>query len=112
MKSLSFERILSWPVEILMEITPHLPDRILASVYQMALILPEGVDLQDKWLQALPAMKAKEIKLAADSMSLPSGEQHSASIKMIQTVRDLEGKGLIQFQKFDPTLELDTRVAA
>lgn len=111
-KSLTFERIMSWPVEVLMEVTPHLPDRVLASVYQMALILPHGVEMQDKWLQSLPSVKAKEIKSLADSAAVSGSENQAAVIKMIQTVRELSAKGQIQFQKFDPGLELDQRIAA
>ena len=113
-KSLSFERILSWPVNVLMEITPHLPDRILMIAYQMAEISAKknASDYPEKWLKSLPSMKAKEIYNLTQSTSVNVFEHHSAAVKIIQTVRELEAKGVLRFSHFDPALEIDKRVAA
>ena len=35
-KALTFERIMTWPTEILMEITPHLQDHTIAMIFRMA----------------------------------------------------------------------------
>src|SRR5690349_9430773 len=60
LKILTMERIFSWPQEILMEITPHLPDQVLAIAHQMATQLSPKA--QEKWLNSLPSMKAREVK--------------------------------------------------
>lgn len=113
-KTLTFERILSWPQEVLMEITPHLPDQILATAYQMAeLLSPTGrPQLQEKWINSLPSMKAREVKSLSNDRKVTAAEEASTSIKVIQTVRELEAKGKIRFSNFDPTLEIDKRIAA
>jgi len=112
-KILTMERILSWPQEVLMEITPHLPDQVLATAYQMAeqLSTPEAA-LHEKWINSLPSMKAKEVKALCKDQVMTAAEQASTSIKVIQTVRDLEAKGKIRFGSFDPVLEIDKRIAA
>jgi flagellar motor switch protein FliG len=113
-KSLSFERILSWPVDVLMEITPYLPDRILVTAYHMAEALSKKnfSDCHERWLQSLPVMKAKEIYNLAQSSSINPIEHHATAVKIIQTVRELEAKGQIRFSNFDPALEIDQRIAA
>lgn len=113
-KSISFERILSWPVNVLMEITPHLSDRILMTAYHMAEAMAKSShsDIHEKWLKSLPAMKAKEILNLAQSSAINPIEHHSAAVKIIQTVRELEAKGQIRFAQFDPALEVDQRIAA
>ncbi len=112
-KSLNIDRVLSWPVETLMEITPHLPDMILLSIYHYAQAQSSrDQNLADKILESLPSIKAKELRSLADSRTPNPAEQASATIKVIQTVRDLESKGLLRFSKIDPSLEIDKRLAA
>lgn len=113
-KTITFERVLSWPSEVLMEITPHLPDNVLAISFRMAesLSKPDLTPLHEKWIESLPAMKAKEIRSLADGKEISLGEQITASIKVVQTVRELEARGKIRFANFDPILEIDTRIAA
>lgn len=113
-KTLSLEKVLSWPPEILMEITPHLPDPVLAAAYQVAQSLsPKGSpQLQEKWINSLPSIKAKEIKTICEDSKITEGEKLSASIKIVQVVRELEAKGKIRLGAFDPSLELDKRIAA
>lgn len=106
-KSLSFERILDWPVEILMEITPHLQDRILAAAYAAA-----PTDKQEKWLSSVPKLKARDIESSISSVSVNEDEKIASTIKIIQIVRELESKGQIKFAQFDPSLVIDQRLAA
>jgi len=106
-KALSFERIMSWPVETLMEITPHLPDKILVSVYQMC-----DQAKREKWLKSLPGIKSKEIQNLSAESPVNYFEQGPTAIKLIQIVRDQISKGQIRFAQFDPTLEIDQQIAA
>ena len=114
LKSLTFERVLSWPVEVLMEITPHLPDKMLATAYQIAesISLRSSSKLHEKWLQSLPSMKAREIHEMAKMLPFNAPEQSTTMVKVILVVRDLESKGQLRFSNFDPSLELDKRIAA
>lgn len=114
LKTLTFERVLSWPPEVLMEITPVLSDHILATAYQIAQQMsPQGKpQLHEKWLKGLPAIKAKEIHDFSQSQVFTQAEQATACIKVIQTVRDLEAKGMIRLAAFDPLLLVDERLTA
>lgn len=114
LKTLSFEKILGWPSEILMEITPTLSDQVLAIAYQMAVQLSENgkQPYHEKWLRGIPSIKAREIQDIAKSKSFTQSEQNVASIKVIQTVRELESKGQLRFAAFAPLLEIDKRLAA
>lgn len=112
LKMITIERVLTWPVETIMEITTHLPDRVLAAAWTIAASMPEGPQLQEKWLKSLPNMKAREIKSVIDSTSFSPPELQAASIRIVQTVRELEEKDQLRFSQFDPALEIDKRVAA
>jgi flagellar motor switch protein FliG len=114
MKALTFERIMSWPVEVLMEITPPLPDPILANAYKMAQLIstPEKPELHEKWLKCIPSIKAKEVQELASYTPLTPADQAASVVKLLQTIRELEAKGHIRFSNFDPTLEIDTRLTA
>jgi hypothetical protein len=113
-KALTFERVLSWPVEILMEVTPPLPDQILASSYKMAELIstPERPALHEKWLKSIPSIKAREIQDLARLHTLSTADQSACVIKLLQTVRELESKGIIRFASFDPSLDVDQRITA
>lgn len=114
LKSIDFDRILSWPQDVLMEITPHLPDKILVTALHIAQISDKKTHQSsaDKWLSSLPALKSKEIISLAEMTPINPIEHHSAKIKIIQTVRELESKGILRFSQFDPQLEVDQRIAA
>lgn len=107
-KALTFDRILSWPAPVLMEVTVALPDRVLAIAYK-AMTRSEQ---QDHWLSCLSDFKAKEIQEIAGTLETSINEEHAAIIKIIQTVRDLESNGKIKFAKFAPELVVDPRIAA
>jgi len=113
-KVLTFERIMSWPVEVLMEITPPLPDAILANSYKMAeqISTAERPALHEKWLKSIPNIKAREIQDLARLQNLSAADQSACVIKLLQTVRELESKGVIRFANFDPMLEVDQRLTA
>ncbi len=113
-KALTIERVLGWPLEVLMEITPPLPDNVLAGIYKMSanITVVNQSNLPEKWLRSLPGIKAKEIQEVARFQNLSSADQAACAIKLLQTVRDLEAKGLIRIASFDPTLEVDTRITA
>jgi hypothetical protein len=112
LKMITLQRVFEWPIETLMEITTHLPDRVLAAAWNLASNYPQGPELQKKWLSSLPAMKSREIKAIVDSTSFTSAELQAASIRIVQTIRELQEKDVLRFSKFDPELEIDKRVAA
>ena len=113
-KALTFERILSWPVEILMEITPHLQDHSIAMVFRMAESSDKYKknDLHTKWLKSIPNIKAKSIQNMANSVRFTKEDQTASVIKLLQTVRELQVKGILNFSAFDPGLDVDIRITA
>jgi hypothetical protein len=113
-KALTFERVLGWPLEVLMEITPPLPDNVLAGTFKMAeqVRIVGQSNLQEKWIKSIPSIKAKEIQELARYHTLSPADQTACVIKLIQTVRDLDSKGIIRIANFDPSLEIDARITA
>ncbi len=109
LKSLSFERILSWPVEILMELTPPLSDKVLSTIYQLAQQTP---GLGEKWIHSLPTIKAREIQSLADDLASTPSERIAAVVLLIQVTREMESEGQIRFAHFDPLLQVDKDIAA
>lgn len=107
LKALSFERIMKWPIEILMEISPHVPEKI-----QIAALCKMTDPIKEKWFKSIIGLKQKEIRQSCtEAQPLPS-EQQAATIKIVQIVRELEEKGLIKLSQIDPSLQLDKRLAA
>jgi flagellar motor switch protein FliG len=105
-KCLTVDRILNWPQEILMEITPHLTEKLIISLY--ARLRP---DQKNQLTSALPNSALRILK---DQMgqSVHIAEQNAAAIRLIQIVRDLENAGKIKFSNFDPALTIDPSIAA
>lgn len=113
-KALTFERIMTWPVEIMMEITPHLQDHTIAMIYRMAEATgkTKKIDFHKKWLKSIPSIKARQIEEMANSVRFTKQDQTTSVIKLLQIVRELEAKGSLNFSLFDPTLEVDLRITA
>lgn len=106
-KSLSLHKIFSWQIETLMEITPSVPDKIMATaIYKLP------AEIQEKVLRAIPASKAREVRSLLSIASPSAGEQNASAIKIIQIVRDLDREGRIKLSQIDPELGLDKQLAA
>lgn len=105
-KCLTLDKVMSWPQEILMEITPHLTEKVI-----LALHSGMSLDQQVRFLAALPSSLVRVLQdQLTNPVTLP--EQHAAMIKLIQLVRDLEGQGKFKFSSFDPSLVIDPAIAA
>lgn len=107
-KTLSFERIISWPEPFLAELIAHLPDSIVVVGYHMISEDP----LRNKWAQCISNERRITIKnMITESTNSPS-EYFAATVKIIKTVRELEIKGDLRLSQFDPALVIDTRLAS
>ncbi len=109
-KVLTKNRILGWPQNILMEITPQLSDPVILALHS---------SLNDNHKLALMNSLPQSIllrvtqNLNADfAIEYSEAEQNAATIKLIQVTRDLENEGKIKFSNFDPSLCLDSTLAA
>lgn len=112
-KALTFQRILTWPVEILMEITPHLQDSSLAMIYRMAEEISDkspSTDLHNRFLKSIPETKAHEVIELANGIRFTPGDQMATVIRLLQTVRELEAAGKFSIQYFDPGLHFDIKI--
>ena len=110
MKSLSFDRIIAWPAEALMEFTPYLSDQILVLAFKMA--REKNEEFGEKWLKSIPPMKAREVREMAMELPMDQGQKTATALKIIQTVRDLESRGTVKLSQLDPSLEFDARLVA
>ena len=110
LKSLSFDRIIAWPAEALMEITPYLSDQILVLAFKMA--RDKNGEFGEKWLKSIPPAKAREVREMAMELPMEQGQKNATALKIIQTVRDLDSRGTIKLSNMDPTLEFDLHLVA
>lgn len=108
LKVLTVDKILNWPNSVLQEITPHIPD----SLHLSLLLSFNQTPQQDKWLQALPTMRGRDLRERMTHYKENPQEAVSASIKLIQIIRELETEGKIVFKNFDPSLVVDHRLVA
>jgi flagellar motor switch protein FliG len=106
-KCLTLEKVFNWPTEVLLEITPHLTEKVLISLYASL----DDIKKQ-KLMNALSSSQIRLVKELMSSHSSTSAEQNAAAIKLIQTVRELEAEGKIKFSNFDPSLAIDPSLAA
>lgn len=106
-KCLTLDRVLGWPPEILMEITPYIPDKIL-----LCLISVIRGDQLEKLKAAIPHMQMRSMMETTNSQVITPSEQAASAVKLIQIVRSLEAEGKLKFQTFDPLLVVDPSLAA
>lgn len=111
-KSLTVEKILGWPESALMEILPHMPMPLLAVMYNY-----NDKQTKTRLLASLDARLAKELMKSVENLNenqLTGGqaEVFTASIKLIQLVRELESDGTINLFHIDPTLVIDLKIAS
>ncbi len=113
-KALTLPRILDWPVEVLMEVTPHLQDHSIAMIYRMAQDISRKAkkNTHDRFLKAIPHTKNNEILEIANSIRFTESDQTATVIRLLQIIRELESKGKLNFQSFDPTLVIDIKIAS
>ncbi len=106
-KSLSLNKIFSWPQQSLMEFTNIIPDRILAITLHCV-----PADFHPKIIESLPRSKAREVQTLFEEIKPTPAEKHAATVKVIQTVRDFEKDGKIKLAAIDPSLEINELLVA
>lgn len=106
-KTLTLERVLQWPADILSFILPQLQDVEVAALIQG--FRPEVIARCLGYLQ--PKHRSEISKLLLEFRPTPL-EKTSATLRLFQTVRDLESRGEIHFKQFDAALEIDLSIAS
>lgn len=106
-KCLTFERVLSWPPEVLLEIVPYIPEKVL-----ICLISSVSGDQLAKLKGAISHSQMRTLTDSKNSMVITPAEHAASAVKLIQIVRALEAEGKIKFQTFDPLLMVDPSLAA
>ncbi len=106
-KVLRFEKIMSWPTESLALVTPHIPDPLAATLLHC--LTPA---LQEKWLSAFGNIRSKQIKYLSTNLSVTSNEKTSATIRLIQTIRELDATGTVKMSELDSSLSIPNKLVA
>lgn len=106
-KLLTVDRILNWPIDVLLEISPLISDSVATVIWIQ--IQPYQ---QDKWLKCISPNRLRAIKELAGAKEWTSGEKNAAAIKLIQTVRQLIQEDKIPLQSVDPSLVLDKKLVS
>ena len=107
LKSLTADRILNWPNEVLSKILSHLSSPVIAVLYN------NGSESQrTKILLCLPQRIVREVQELATNIPSGTSEVTTAQLKLVQTSRDLNNSGQIDFLKFDPSLHVEHKLVA
>lgn len=105
-KTLSFERIMSWPDRILEELLEDLPVNLIVSLIQMG-----SAEDASKILRCHPRRLEKEIRQKNEDREVDHSEKVLALNKLLLLIRDLQDQGRLSFATFDPGLDIDLRLA-
>lgn len=106
-KLLTVDRLLNWPVDVLLEITPLVSDPVATLIWIQ--IQPYQ---QDKWLKSLSPKRLNIIKDLASAKEWTAAEKQAAATKLIQTVRQLIVEDKIPLQSIDPGLILERKLVS
>lgn len=105
-KALSIERVLSWPSPILEQIFAKVPLQFVAILSQMA-----DSDTQRKIEDSINRSLLRELYQLRAEKTYSLEHRWNVGVKILQTVRELQGQGTLKFSTFDPGLEVDSRLA-
>jgi len=106
-KALSYEKILKWPPQYLMEILYPLHLEQQAVLYQHS-----NAQAQELFLKALDPKLAREIQESALKKNYSQEEFFSAQVKIIQTARESIISGRLNLFNIDPSLIIEQKIAA
>jgi hypothetical protein len=106
-KALRFEKVMSWPSESLALIAPHIPDPLAATLLHCL-----NPALQTKWLEAFGNIRGRQIQYLSSNLNVSSGEKSSATIRLIQTIRELDYSGTVKINELDPSLNIPIKLVA
>jgi flagellar motor switch protein FliG len=106
-KSLSLERVMSWPHQVLMSILLPLSVPVQAALYNSINDVQRG-----NMLKAIHPRMLREIQDHATQKSPSPEECFSARVQLIQTTRELINVGRLDPAAFDPALLIEQKLAA
>lgn len=106
-KMLTIEKIFSWDVSFLGDVTSNIPPKILAIVIKHL-----GPEYIEKAIATFSHGKKQEMQqMIADAGTTP-GEVETAKMKMITMIRELNRNKVIKIEKIAPELDItDLKVA-
>lgn len=107
LKTLSIDRIFSWPPDILYKILPEMPLPLLTVIYMTA-----QDERRAKILASIPHPLVRKIQDLCEQIGSPEAQLFSANIKLLQLVRELHNNGTIDFNRFDPALHIEDSLVA
>jgi flagellar motor switch protein FliG len=108
LKCLSVGRVIMWPLDVLAKVLQELPTETLATLYKS---LPH--EHKDRILIALTPKEINMLQVEASNDPIVRPEEvYAARTKLFQMVRSLEGRRVIRFEEFDPSLHLEKRLIA
>ncbi len=106
-KMITAEKIFSWDPLELKVIIAEVPEKVLALACHGL-----GTQAHDFVLGNLLRVKADEFESYFRGSKPPSGQIEAAYVHIVQKVRDLDKKGVIELDRIDPELSIrDVKVA-
>lgn len=107
LKMLSLHKVLSWPQQALEELVPQLSDQMVAVLYFEL----NDVD-RERWINAVSYKKTHKIKELIEHLKPTSAEKSTATLKLIQKIRELESSGEFNPYVYDPALMVEAQIAS
>ncbi len=107
-KALSLEKILQFPVSVLMKLLPELGPSMI-----VILLKRVNKEEKEKLLISVQSKLLQQVQEEFQKMPDPNDEQFQlASVKLIQLTRSLESRRIIRFEEFDSNLNIEKKLIA
>lgn len=106
-KTITFEKLIGFNDQLWLDLIPHLNHKVIGD------FLSHLQQTEKTRLLLLLDYSSQRVvtEMLADKKST-AAEHSTAFIKIIQTIRDLEDKKIINFAYHDPSLVIDQKIAA
>lgn len=105
-KALSFEKIVAWPEGVLEKVFDQMPSSLLTPLLQMA-----PAEQIPKLQGCVPGRLQKEVEQLFKERRFTREEKSVALNRLFTSIRELQDQGVLAFATFDPSLDIDLRLA-
>lgn len=104
-KMIDLERVLSWNQSALAEVTGAMLEINIAAILNA--LTPEQ---REKFLSSMGNIKRRKVLDIHESSNTSAGDIGVSLNKMFEAIRKLSQEGTLRFEKFDPSLRIETDI--
>lgn len=107
LKTITFEKLIGFDDQLWLDLIPHLNHKVIGDF--IAHLEPKQ---KSRFLILLDYSSQRIVSQMLIEKTPTVAQQGTAFIKIVQTVRELEDKKIINFVHYDPSLVIDLKIAA